>query len=36
MGSERNSEAVVVGQEMQVIAKNVVTLFAPEIVKEQV
>jgi hypothetical protein len=36
MGGEGDLEARVVGQEMQISAKNVVTLLAPEIVQKQV
>ncbi len=36
MGSEGDLEANVVGQEMQVLTKDVVALAAPEIIQEQV
>jgi hypothetical protein len=36
MGGERDLEAGMVGQEMQISTENVVTLVAPEIVQEQV
>jgi len=36
MGGERDLEAGMVGQEMQVSTENVATLVAPEIVQEQV
>jgi hypothetical protein len=36
MGGERNLEAGVVGQKMQISAKDVVALVVPEIVQEQV
>ncbi len=36
MGGERDLEARVVGQKMQISVKNVVTLVVPEIVHKQV